>query len=81
MKVFAALTNALLAKFDVGNSSLRNGIRVGAEDLNGDGRADIITGAGPNGSSQVNVFSGVNFTPLQSFTAFDPAFIGGIYVG
>jgi hypothetical protein len=81
VKVFGALTNTVLANFFVGNSASRNGIRVGAEDLNGDGNADIITGAGPNTSSQVNVFSGANFTPLQSFTAYDPAFLGGIYVG
>jgi uncharacterized repeat protein (TIGR01451 family) len=61
--------------------SFRGGVFVAADDLNGDGRADIITGAGPSGGPHVKVFNGANLALLQSFFAYDPAFNGGVYVG
>src|SRR5262249_33470722 len=54
--------------------------RVAAGDLNGDGLADIIAGAGPGGGPQVTVFSGVNLAVLQNYFAFPPLFTGGVFV-
>ena len=56
------------------------GVRVAAGDVDGDGRADIITGAGPGGGPHVRVFSGVDLHELASFYAFDPTFAGGVSV-
>ena len=51
-------------------------------DVNGDGIADIITGAGPGGGPNVKVVDGSNpNNQLQNFFAFDPGFLGGVYVG
>ena len=47
------------------------GVNVAAGDVNGDGRADIITGAGPGGGPHVEVFSGADWTALASFFAYD----------
>jgi hypothetical protein len=65
-------------------STFTGGVRVAAADVNGDGSLDIITGPGPGGGPQVNVFS---FTPTgsvflrQSFFAFNTSsFSGGVYV-
>ena len=55
------------------------GVNVAAADVNGDGRPEIIAGAGPGGGPNVKVF-----TPggqlLSSFWAYDPAFAGGVTV-
>ena len=55
-------------------------MNVAAGDLNGDGRADIVTGAGAGGGPHVQVFSGADLGLLASFFAYDPAFGGGISV-
>jgi large repetitive protein len=56
------------------------GVSVAAGDVNGDGRADIITGAGPGGGPHVRVWSGTDFTEIGGFFAYHPAFPGGVHV-
>jgi hypothetical protein len=62
------------------------GSTVAVADVNGDGIADIITGAGPGGGPHVRIFDGGTGLQLQqnttdSFMAFDPSFSGGVFVG
>ena len=49
-------------------------------DGNGDGIADIVTGAGPGGAPQVNVFSFPALDLLFQFYSGDPANMGGVFV-
>ena len=77
----AAPTWRVLASFFAYDAAFTGGVRVAAGDLNGDGRADIITGAGPGGGPHVKAFNGLTTTELESFFAFDPAFTGGVFVG
>src|SRR5690606_35833954 len=63
-------------------AGFRGGVTVAAADLNGDSRADVITGAGPGGGPHVQVFNGVTGAllpgPIGSFFAYRPAFTGGV---
>ncbi len=56
------------------------GVSVAAGDVNGDGRADIITGAGPGASPQVKVWDGATFTEIANFLAYPAGFGGGVNV-
>jgi serralysin len=56
------------------------GVRVAAGDVNGDGTSDIVTGVADGALSHVKAFSGVDQSELQSFFAFGPSFMGGVYV-
>src|SRR5204863_8627393 len=42
--------------------------------------ADVVVAAGPGGGPQVRVFSGADFSVLQSYFAYNPAFGGGVRV-
>lgn len=57
------------------------GVYVAGGDVNGDGRDDVITGAGAGGGPHVRAFSGVDGSELASFFAYDAAFTGGVRVG
>ena len=65
------------------NVGFRGGFSVAVGDLDGDGRAEIITGAGPTGGPHVKVWSGgTDGVPQErgGFFAYDSAFRGGVWV-
>jgi hypothetical protein len=53
-----AVPQRLVGDFFAFEHSLRNGAVVAVGDVNGDGRADLVTGAGPGGAPRVAIFSG-----------------------
>ena len=61
------------------NPGFGGGVRVAATDLTGDGYVDIITAPGPGGGPHVRVL--LTPTGSREFFAFDPAFLGGVFVG
>jgi hypothetical protein len=56
------------------------GVYVAAGDVDGDGRDDVITGAGAGGGPHVKVFSGVDGSQIASFYAYHAGFRGGVRV-
>jgi hypothetical protein len=78
--VFSGRTGDRLADFFAFDPEFRGGVRIGAGDTNGDGLAEVITGAGPGGAPNVRVWNALPLQQLTSFFAFDQNFTGGIYV-
>ena len=58
----------------------RGGVNVAIGDVNGDGKADIITGAGPGGGPHVIVWDAATGNAIFSFYAYDESFRGGVNV-
>jgi hypothetical protein len=80
VKVFQGADLTLLESFFAYDPAFTGGVSVAVAEVNGDGKADLITGAGPGGGPQVKVFQGTDLTLLQSFFAYDPGFLGGVSV-
>jgi len=78
VKVFDAVTRAEVRSF-FAYPGFAGGVRVAAGDVNGDGKADLITGAGPGAGAHVKVFDGFSGAELASFFAYGN-FAGGVYV-
>jgi hypothetical protein len=80
IKVFDGATGQLLMQFMAYDPTFAGGVYVAAGDVNGDGKADIITGAGAGGGPHVKVFDGATGQQIASFMAFAPTFAGGVRV-
>src|SRR5207244_8645259 len=80
VKVFDGLTGAVIYSFFAYDPLFRGGVTVAAGDVDGDGKADIITGAGPGGGPHVEVFSGATGGLIKSFFAYGRTFTGGVFV-
>ncbi len=72
---------ATVLDFFAYEDTARQGVRVAAGDLDGDGRADIVTGTGPGSGPRVRAISGLDGSELSSFFAFDAASRTGVAVG
>lgn len=78
IKIFKA-NGTLVSEFMAYDSRFHGGVALAVADLDGDGKAEIITGPGKGGGPNVKVFSGTG-TIIKDFMAYDPKFHGGIDV-
>jgi hypothetical protein len=80
VKVFDGRTGATIDSFFAYDAAFRGGVTVAAGDVNGDGKADIVTGAGQGGGPHVKVFSGATGSLIRQFMAYDSTLRGGVFV-
>lgn len=90
VKVFDGRTLREVASFNAYSNTFNGGLTVAVGDVTGDGRADIVTGAGLGSLSQVKVFDGRQLMPtdarvgtpvaVRNFIAFNDGFRGGVNV-
>ncbi|MBY0514806.1 MAG: VCBS repeat-containing protein, partial [Gemmataceae bacterium] len=80
VKVFNGVSGELMQSFFAYPDTLRGGVNVAGGDVNGDGFADIIVGAGVGGAPNVRVFDGLTGALVTSFFVFDPTIQGGVNV-
>jgi hypothetical protein len=77
----------VLADYFAFESGLRNGVYVAGGDINGDGIADVVVGAGNGGAPRVIINDGISVrtgnpapTIISTFFADDPNLRGGVRV-
>jgi hypothetical protein len=75
----------VLANFFAGDATGRGGVRVAAVEVDGEGLADLIVGAGPGSGSRVTAYTGwtlASGNPAAWYT-LDPlaGSAAGVYVG
>jgi len=87
------LDSALLANFFAFAPGSVSSVTLAAGDLNRDGRAEVVVGAGPGGGAHVKVIDATKLGQtgpggviadsalIGNFFAFDPAFRNGVFVG
>jgi hypothetical protein len=79
VRVFSGKDNSVLATFFAYAPTFAGGVRVAAGDVDGSGKAEIITAPGAGMAATISVFSGTG-TLLESFVAFPGGFTGGANV-
>ena len=85
IRVFSGADLSVLSEFFAYDPNFRVGVFVAVGDINGDGFADVITGAGSAlpgmaGGPHVRAISGADGGQLLSFFAYAEDFIGGVRV-
>ena len=78
---FDGITGKSVREFFPYEDTFRGGVLVAAGDLNGDGKADVITGTGVGGGPRVRAFTVATTTVLADFFAYEDTFRGGVIVG
>ena len=67
VQVFRNATKRRLFSLTAFSPAFTGGVAVAADDVNGDGRADLVLGAGAGGGAQVKVLDGKTGSLLSSF--------------
>lgn len=75
-----------IADLMAGDSTTRAGVRVAARDVDGDSKADLVTGSGPGQPSEVRLYRGASVlaasaNPDQAIDPFSTVLADGVFVG
>jgi hypothetical protein len=79
VRIFSG-AGGVLGEYFAYSMNFTGGVNVALGDVNGDGRLDVITGAGPGGGPHVRIFSGATAGVIQQYFAYAPNFTGGVWV-
>jgi len=79
VRIFSTDGQLINPGFFAYDTKFRGGVNVATGDVNGDGKSEIITGAGNGGTAEVKIFNKKG-EQINSFTAFDNKVIGGLNV-
>lgn len=78
IKIFKT-NGTLVSQFFAYDTNFRGGVNISAADMDGDGKAEIVTGPGAGGGPHVKVFM-ADGTLKTQLMAYDPNFHGGVDV-
>jgi hypothetical protein len=81
VRIFRGSDLALIGEFLGAPGNFLGGVRISTEDINGDGKADIVAAGGAGSSPLVQSFDATNLGVVDHFFAYDPNFIGGVFIG
>jgi uncharacterized delta-60 repeat protein len=81
-----ALSAPISSFFMAGDSTSRGGVRVAVKNVDGDNKADIVTGSGEGQFSRIRVYKGASEgkgepTSFQDLNPFNTVLADGVYVG
>lgn len=80
VKVFSGADHTLLAELRPYGTDFQGGVRVATSDLDGDGRADLLTVPGNQGASRVSRWLAPELVPLGELPVLTPSHRGGLFV-
>jgi hypothetical protein len=94
IRVFQGLTGNLIVSFNaydptnangqvsdiLDNAAWVSGARVATTDINGDGKAEIVTGPGPGQPAHIRIFDATSLAILDDFFAFNSNLTTGVFV-
>jgi hypothetical protein len=80
VNVWSLTGTPLSGNIPVFETGFQGGVRVAVGDVDGDGKAEIVGAAGPNGFPYVQEINGQTFQQKARFEAFAHGFRGGVFV-
>lgn len=80
VKAFDGTNGSLISSWMAYEPTFRTGVNVAAADLDGDGAAEVIVGAGNGGGPVVAVYRGGDLQEVARFYTYEPSFRGGVNV-
>jgi hypothetical protein len=81
VKIFDGVTYELISQWYAYPLSFSGGVFVTAGDLDNDGNAEVVTGAGFGGAPVVAVWDPFSYNLISQFYAYAEDFTGGVRVG